>query len=367
MPSTPDPNYWGNPPQTPRSRNIPQRPSPKQAPQPPQAASQQANAGAPQANQAAGSQSSTNGAASHSAQPNGSCQTTAQEAYTTPIAPPAPNQPTQKNHTALIVVIAIVAAVLVGMGGCVACATVVSTALDDQDAAWYTHDNSADQKGTYYDAPKTEQESLNRETRRDFGLAGNAALSNAELDTIQSNRFGNASKAPDASGAYAAGVYHVGTDIPAGSYWFTGSETSLSYFYILQPASSSPSAYDTVHINSYYGHNLMDLQDGDVLILNNKGTMVPINKMNDAFTAPYGSGVYRVGTDIPEGTYQLIVGDGANDYSACYVMSDLNFDEDSSYLYSDYFVKGDNPETITLEAGTYIELYNMQMKPAGLA
>ena len=85
-----------------------------------------------------------------------------------------------------------------------------------------------------------------------------------------------------------------------------------------------------------------------MLILNNKGTMVPINKMNDAFTAPYGSGVYRVGTDIPEGTYQLIVGDGANDYSACYVMSDLNFDEDSSYLYSDYFVKGDNPGTRNL-------------------
>lgn len=253
------------------------------------------------------------------------------------------------------------------MGGCVACTTVISTALDDSDTTWYTHDDTANQRGYGYSEPKTEQESLNRETRRDFGLAGNAALGNAELDAIQSDFFGNASKAPDASGNYAAGVYHVGTDVPAGSYWFTGSETDLSYFYILQPASSGSSTYNTVHINSYYGHNLMDLQDGDVLILNNKGTMVSLDKMNDTFTAPYGSGVYRVGTDIPEGTYQLIVGDGANDYSACYVMSDLNFDEYSSYLYSDYFVKGDTPDTITLEAGTYIELYNMQMKPTGLA
>lgn len=257
------------------------------------------------------------------------------------------------------------------MGGCVACTTVISTAFDDSDATWYTHDhtddNTADQRGYDYSEPKTEQESLNREMRRNFGLAGNAALGNADLDAIQSDYFNNASKAPDANGNYAAGVYHVGTDIPAGSYWFTGSETSLSYFYILQPSSFNSSAYDTVHINSYYGHNLMDLQDGDVFILNNKGTMVPLNKMNDAFTAPYGSGVYRVGVDIPEGDYQLVVGDGANDYSACYVMSDLDFNEDSSYLYSDYFVKGDNPGIITLESGTYLELYNMQMKPAGLA
>ena len=82
---------------------------------------------------------------------------------------------------------------------------------------------------------------------------------------------------------------------------------------------------------------------------------------------PYGSGVYRVGIDIPEGTYQLVVGDGADDYSSCTVMADLDFDEDSSYLYRNYFIKGDKPDTITLEAGTFVELYNMQMKPTGLA
>ena len=31
------------------------------------------------------------------------------------------------------------------------------------------------------------------------------------------------------------------------------------------------------------------------------------------------------------------------------------------------FLKGDKPDTITLEAGTFVELYNMQMKPTGLA
>ena len=127
------------------------------------------------------------------------------------------------------------------------------------------------------------------------------------------------------------------------------------------------STYDTVHINSYYGHNLMDLREGEVFILDNEGTMLPLDQMTKTFTPPYGSGVYRVGIDIPEGTYQLVVGDGTNDYSSCSVMIDLDYDENSSYLYRNYFIKGDKPDTITLEAGTYVELYNMQMKPTGLA
>lgn len=215
--------------------------------------------------------------------------------------------------------------------------------------------------------PINEQELLNRETRTDFGLVGSTALDSAELDSVQSSYFDNTSKAPDANGMYAAGIYRVGTDIPAGNYWFSGNKSSLSTFYILQPTSAGASTYDTVHINSYYGHNLMDLREGEVFILDNEGTMLPLDQMTKTFTPPYGSGVYRVGIDIPEGTYQLVVGDGANDYSSCSVMIDLNYDENSSYLYRNYFIKGDKPDTITLEAGTYVELYNMQMKPTGLA
>ena len=216
--------------------------------------------------------------------------------------------------------------------------------------------------------PQNEQEQLNNETRRSFGIAGKSALSSAELNDIQAHTFNNASKMPDSNGAYAPGVYYVGTDIPAGGYWLTGKEDELSNFYILKPSGTGQATlYNTVHVNSYYGHNLTNLEDGEVLILDNDGTMVSLDQMKETFSAPYGSGVYRVGVDVPEGTYQLVVGDGADDYSACYVMADLDYDETSSYLYSDYFVKGDKAGTVTLKAGTYIELYNMQMKPDGLA
>lgn len=365
MPSTPDPNYWGNPPQTPRSSNIPQQPMHHASPEPPMGAqsSMSAQDGAAPQQQAPFTPASGNGAAQAGANfqqvPQGGSIPPA------PAAPPAPIRPEKKN-TGIIVAIAIIAALLVGMGGCAACTAVLSATLDDADDARHAQ-SGFDQQYQNHNMPINEQELLNRETRTDFGLVGSTALDSAELDSVQSSYFDNTSKAPDANGRYAAGVYRVGTDIPAGNYWFSGNKSSLSTFYILQPTSAGASTYDTVHINSYYGHNLMDLREGEVFILDNEGTMLPLDQMTNTFTPPYGSGVYRVGIDIPEGTYQLVVGDGANDYSSCSVMIDLNYDENSSYLYRNYFIKGDKPDTITLEAGTYVELYNMQMKPTGLA
>lgn len=352
MPSTPDPNYWGNPPQTPRSSNIPQQPAQHTAPKPPmgaQPATPVQGSTAPQ-QQVPFTPVNNNGPK----QANSNYQQVPQGASTppAPAAPPAPVHPAKKKM-GVVVAVAIIAALLVGMGGCAACTAVVSATLDNADDTWHAH-GDFDEGYQNYSAPISEQEFLNRETRTDFGLVGSAALDSAELDAIQSNFFDNAGKAPDANGAYAAGVYRVGTDIPAGDYWFTGDKANLSTFYILQPTSAGATTYDTVHINSYYGHNLMDLREGEVFILDNDGSMLPLDQMTESFMPPYGSGVYRVGVDIPEGTYQLVVGDGADDYSSCTVMADLDFDENSSYLYRNYFIKGDKPGTITLEAGTYV-------------
>lgn len=365
MPSTLDPNYWGNPPQTPRSSNIPQQPMHHASPEPPMGLGplcRHKTAQRPSSKHRSPLPAATEPrkqAPTSSRFPKGGSIPPA------PAAPSAPIRPEKKN-TGIIVAIAIIAALLVGMGGCAACTAVLSATLDDADDARHAQ-SGFDQQYQNHNMPINEQELLNRETRTDFGLVGSTALDSAELDAVQSSYFDNASKAPDANGRYAAGVYRVGTDIPAGNYWFSGNKSSLSTFYILQPTSAGASTYDTVHINSYYGHNLMDLREGEVFILDNEGTMLPLDQMTNTFTPPYGSGVYRVGTDIPEGTYQLVVGDGANDYSSCSVMIDLNYDENSSYLYRNYFIKGDKPDTITLEAGTYVELYNMQMKPTGLA
>ena len=159
MPSAPDPNYWGNPPQTPRSSNIPQQPAHHESPEPPMGA----QSAMPMQNGAAPQQAPfvpTNG--------NGTTQTGAnfQQAPQggfippAPAAPPAPIRP-EKKKTGIIVAIAIIAALLVGMGGCAACAAVLSATLNDADDAWHAH-NDFGQEYQNYSTPigKPEQTSV---------------------------------------------------------------------------------------------------------------------------------------------------------------------------------------------------------------
>ncbi len=421
MPRTPDPSYWGNPPKTPVSKYAQQAENPQtsgnQAPIPPtpaqqpgyastqpaqqqgaaqsQGTYQQGNAGSTTAQQQEQTTPQLGTAANQptpSVQAAPSTQGTSaqgQEAYqqgsvgdataqqqqnpsatspgyaqpSAPTAPPAP-QPAQKkgNKGVVIAIVAAIVVLLLGMAGCSACTVALSSGANSYLGSTYGNPQNIpsfdnDQRGNS-SSTDSDQAYLNAQTRSAFDLQGSSALTEEELSQVQAGFFEGSSIAPNSEGIYPQGVFHVGTDLPAGTYWFSGSNSALSYFFILQPTSDGASTYNTVHVNSYYGHNLMDLKDGEVLILVNNGTMTPIAKMTQQFTSPYGSGVYRVGTDIPAGSYRVIVGDGADDYSAYYVMSDLNYSDDS-YLESDYFVSGDTGTEITLEEGTYVELYNM--------
>ena len=316
----PDPHYWGNPPQTPSRTN---------------------------------SSHSSNPADQASYQPSSPQYT---EAHPSPA-------PQKKRGCLIAVIIAAIVVVLVGIGGCVACTIVVSNVANHTaDSHFGTPDLSI---VPHDETPSDATAASNNEFLRNYyGLSASSdSISNDELSHIQDYFYDDNDKHPDDDGSYEAGVYYVGTEIPAGSYWFEGDDDDLSYFYILEPSTSNgTTTYNVIHINNYYGHNLMDLQEGEVLILdNNDEDMIPLDSLDETFSAPYESGTYRVGVDVPAGTYQLSL-DDANDYSACYVMQDLTFTEDS-YLYEAYYIQGDQPDEITLEEGTYIELYNMTMNP----
>ncbi len=378
MPSTPDPSYWGNPPQTPVSKHAPQQAGNQangnQPPVPPTPAEQPNSAAAtpqPDQQQAAQTQagyqqqpdSQRSAAQGESGQQENAAAAGFSTQPSTPAAPPVPpSGPKKGNKGVVIAIIAAIVVLLLGMAGCSACTVALSSGADSYLGSTYgspqnipSHDNDHNGRSS---STETDQAYLNAQTRSAFDLQGSSALTEEELSQVQAGYFEGGSIAPNSEGVYPQGVFHVGTDLPAGSYWFSGSNSALSYFFILQPTSDGANTYNTVHVNSYYGHNLMNLEDGEVLILANSGTMTPLSKMTEQFTSPYGSGVYRVGTDIPAGSYRVIVGDGANTYSAYYVMSDLNYSDDS-YLESDYFVSGDTGTEITLEEGTYVELYNM--------
>ena len=192
----------------------------------------------------------------------------------------------KKKKTGIIVAIAIIAALLVGMGGCAACAAVLSTTLDDADDNWHAH-NDFGQEYQNYSAPISEQEFLNRETRTDFGLVGSTALNGAELDAVQSSYFGNASKAPDANGKYAAGVYRVGTDMPAGNYWFTGNKSSLSTFYILQPTLRElppTTPCTSIAITATISWTCAKAKCSSSTT---RGTMLPLDQVTESFTPPW--------------------------------------------------------------------------------
>ena len=381
MPRTPDPSYWGNPPKTPVSKYAQQAENPQetgnQAPIPPtpqpQPAANQPTPGAQPAAQPSPQQSAAQGQEAYQqGSPDGNATARQQNPSASgsgfaqpsnPTAPPAPQPaPKKGNKGVVIAIVAAIVVLLLGMAGCSACTVALSSGANSYLGSTYgspqnipSFDNG--QRGNS-SSTDSDQAYMNAQTRSAFDLQGSSALTEEELAQVQAGFFEGGSVAPNSEGIYPQGVFHVGTDLPAGTYWFSGSNSALSYFFILQPTSDGASTYNTVHVNSYYGHNLMELKDGEVLILVNNGTMTPIAKMTQQFTSPYGSGVYRVGTDIPAGSYRVIVGDGADDYSAYYVMSDLNYGDDS-YLESDYFVSGDTGTEITLEEGTYVELYNM--------
>ena len=381
MPRTPDPSYWGNPPKTPVSKYAQQAENPQetgnQAPIPPapqpQPAANQPTPGAQPAAQPSPQQSAAQAQEAYqqgspdgdvpAQQQNPSASGSGFAQPSNPTAPPAPQPaPKKGNKGVVIAIVAAIVVLLLGMAGCSACTVALSSGANSYLGSTYgnpqnipSFDNG--QRGNS-SSTDNDQAYMNAQTRSAFDLQGSSALTEEELAQVQAGFFEGGSVAPNSEGIYPQGVFHVGTDLPAGTYWFSGSNSALSYFFILQPTSDGASTYNTVHVNSYYGHNLMELKDGEVLILVNNGTMTPIAKMTQQFTSPYGSGVYRVGTDIPAGSYRVIVGDGADDYSAYYVMSDLNYSDDS-YLESDYFVSGDTGTEITLEEGTYVELYNM--------
>lgn len=336
--ATPDPNYWGNPPETPRSKYDPRNQQPNTAPQQPYAAP----ASQPQA-QAPTDQAPYNAD---------------QAPYNTSQAPynPAP-QPKKKGKTVAIVVGIIAVVVLFfGIAGCVAVNTISNLENQYEQSLPFSTDSTQPDSGN--SGSTLDSATLNEYTRNKFGLTGSSAITTDELNQIQSDYFANASKSADENGHYGKGVYVVGTDIEPGTYWFYGSESTLSYFYVLESASEE-GTYNATVLNNYYGHNLIDLEEGEVLILDNSEGMVNIDQLNETFSSPYGSGVYRVGTDIPAGTYTLGYGE-ADDYSAYYIMSDLDY-ESSSYLATNYFVSGDSLGTITLEEGTYVELYNLTL------
>lgn len=207
----------------------------------------------------------------------------------------------------------------------------------------------------------------------DIAEGGNATLRNllgqgtstdpfskSELKQLQSDLF---SKAQAKGSNLPQGIYFVGSgknDVKAGQYWIGGSDTNESYYFVLEKSSVIKNNYTCKLVNTYYGHNIAEVSDGQVLVvINGEEGFCTLSKMNKKFSDPYTNGVFRVGTDIPEGTYFLQPGKDPDNKFAYYVMDNLSYEGD--------YIVDQKEETeisaftglqVTVKNGQYLELYN---------
>lgn len=389
--TAPQDSYWGNPPQTPLPNRMPRQPDsypPYQAPRPvhPSAAAPAPNPQQP--NQGANPYVQPTQTAAPCTQPSSyqqpseppvwqptqqqeqpsfrqpaeqvAEQSIPQSTYTQTPPPAAPVTPQKKRglSTGVLVTVIVLAVLLASIGGCAALCSLVNNASTTLPLS------NIEQHPSYSNSPHTDDETMNNGLRYRYLLEADNynALTTDELSKIDTLLKGDDLYSTDEE--HQPGVYYVGKDIPTGLYWVDGDETELTYYFKLKPTqdSSAQTTYTVSHGNSYYGHNIVDVAEGDVLVIEEEA--LPLDQMNDKFTSPYKSGVYRVGADIPAGTYTLSAGK-ADDYYGYYVMKDLSYNEDS-YLDQGYFMNVNEHPTVTLEEGTYIELYNLTMKPANV-
>ena len=170
----------------------------------------------------------------------------------------------------------------------------------------------------------------------------------------------------DDEGKAAPGVYVVGRDIDEGLYFLQGNPSTESECYLFDPEGFG--TYNMDAAVTYTGNYFADLEDGQVVVFMPSSAsmlMIPADQADFQPQAPYTSGLYRVGQDIPAGTYSIAVSPDAprnasQDYAA-HVMKDLDFDDDS-ITDSKPLLRG-RTQTITVENGEWLELFGTTATP----
>lgn len=280
-----------------------------------------------------------------------------QQPYGQPPIPPAPPQPSRSNNGCLIATIIVaVVAVIITLGGCVACSVMGAALLDDTSTPTTTERLDLDNQDIA-------QEDLNADVIDFFDIDADPTkpLSAQNLEAIQKKFDELDLGSEEAKGSLKPGVYTVGENLDAGSYWIYGNDATLSYYFMLDAtnddAAIADRTYDVDIINNYYGHNIVDVEAGDVLIVVNENGMIPLSDMKEKFSEPYLPGVYRVGADIPAGTYHVNPYKDDN-YYAVFTMDDWD-PEDPTILAMTF--EEDDLDTVTLKDGEYVELFNVTL------
>ena len=241
-------------------------------------------------------------------------------------------------------------AFLMGLGGCVGFATVGMVADSLHSRADGVHSDDYDALPYGYDP----------DALPDSDYSGGFTLSDI------TEAAGDLPCDIDDEGKATAGVYVVGRDIDEGLYFLQGNPSTEAEFYLFSPEGSG--TYSMSAAVTYTGNYFADLENGQVIAFMPSAKsmlMIPADQADFQPQTPYASGLYRVGQDIPAGTYTITVSPDAphnasQDYAA-YVMKDLDFDDDS-IIDSKPLLRG-STQTVTVEDGEWLELFGTIATP----
>lgn len=241
-------------------------------------------------------------------------------------------------------------AFLMGLGGCVGFATVGMVADSLHSRADGVHSYDFDDLPYGYDPDELP----------DSDYYGGFTLSDIK------EAAGDLPCDIDDEGKATAGVYVVGRDIDEGLYFLQGNPSTEAEFYLFSPEGSG--TYSMSAAVTYTGNYFADLENGQVIAFMPSAKsmlMIPADQADFQPQTPYASGLYRVGQDIPAGTYTITVSPDAphnasQDYAA-YVMKDLDFDDDS-IIDSKPLLRG-STQTVTAKDGEWLELFGTIATP----
>lgn len=272
-----------------------------------------------------------------------------------PYPPNYAQQPIQPPHKKKVwpwVLVGCLLVFMLGIGGCVGCMSVVSFMDSRYDtSSSYPLDEGLD-PGYSLDDP-------NANTYEDYGGLALEDIKEAAGDLPNSIVDGRCS----------AGVYTVGAgkDIAEGSYYLEGSTTAESNFYVFS-YDEDTNTYVLDDAVVYFGNYFAEFESGDLVVFmgaENSLNLYATSKATFKPAAPYNCGLFRVGTDIPAGTYTISTSETAsgaaqNEYAA-YVMKDLDFSTDS--ITDTKYVLPGGSQNITVKNGDYLELYAVTATP----
>ncbi len=181
---------------------------------------------------------------------------------------------------------------------------------------------------------------------------------------------------------FGAGGYLVqdGTEdgLAPGLYYLSGSQEAMSTFLVYQPAAEEEGKYGLKYPIGYFGFSVAQFEAGDVVIYKPASEDLLMTPLSDPaslgpFTAPYLSGIYQVGTDIPAGTYAITQEDQSTEglieahgsLPGAYVWADLAYNSASKLSSTELppLAEGSVTEEVTVEEGQYLELFGCTATP----